>query len=338
MIIDAHAHMMNAKYFDQLADKGGKWGKERVDYGRDLSQRKPHFSDVALRVEQLERNGVDMQVITPQHTYDCNLLPGDIATQLAYTRVVNDSMAELMEDSKGRLIAAGSIPMAGFEQGSQQEMERAIRTLGLKAIGIVTNMNGKPVDAPEFEGFWASAAEMDVPVYLHPNDPAVTTGRSYEEEYDLIHNFGWPFETALMLARLVFSRIMERYPTLQVVSHHLGGGLIPFYWSRTLETYDSENQRLNYGDQVQALPKPLFDYFSRFYYDTAVGGSAPAVKCAYEVFGADQLIFATDAPWGPGSGEFRLAEYPKTIESLGLPEADKKKIFAGNVRRLLKLD
>ena len=338
MIIDAHAHMMNAKYFDQLADKGGKWGKERVDFGRDLSQRKPHFSNVALRVEQLDRNGVAMQVITPQHTYDCNLLPGDIAAQLAYARVVNDGMAELMEDSKGRLIAAGTIPMAGFEQGSRQEMERAIKTLGLKAIGIVSNMNGKPVDAPEFESFWAAADEMDIPVYIHPNDPAGTTGRSYEAEYDLIHNFGWPYETVLMLSRLVFSGIMERYPNLKVVSHHLGGGMIPFYWGRILETYEPENQRLNYGEQVEVLPKPLFDYFSRFYYDTAVGGSASAIRCAYEVFGADQLVFATDAPWGPGSGEFRLAEYPKVIESLGLPKEDKKRIFADNARRMLNLD
>jgi len=114
--------------------------------------------------------------------------------------------------------------------------------------------------------------------------------------------------------------------------------MIPFYWGRTLETYEPENQRRNYGGQVEVLPRPLFDYFSRFYYDTAVGGSAPAIRCAYEVFGADQLIFATDAPWGPGSGEFRLAEYPKVIESLGLPEEDKKKILADNARRMLNLD
>lgn len=338
MIIDAYTHMMNSQYFDQLADKGGKWGRERVDWGVAVSQRKPQFTDVALRLEQLDRNGIALQVVTPQHTFDSNLLPGDVATQLAYARVLNDGMAKLMEDSKGRLIAAGTIPMAGFEQGSRQEMERAIKTLGLKAIGIVSNINGKPLDLPEFEPFWAQAAEMGVPVYIHPNDPAGTTGRSYEAEYDLIHNFGWPFETVLVLSRLVFSGIMERYPTLKVVSHHLGGGMIPFYWGRTLETYEPENQRRNYGGQTQVLPKPLFDYFSRFYYDTAVGGSAPAIRCAYEVFGADRMIFATDAPWGPGSGEFRLAEYPKVIESLGLPEEDKRKIFADNARRMLNLD
>jgi len=89
---------------------------------------------------------------------------------------------------------------------------------------------------------------------------------------------------------------------------------------------------------IEYLPKPLFDYFSRCYYDAAVGGSAPAIRCAYEVFGADQLVFATDAPWGPESGEFRLAEYPKTIESLGLPEQDKKKILTENTHRMFDSD
>jgi len=330
--------MMNRQYFDQLADKGGKWGKERAEWGLALSQRKPHFTDVTERLGQLDRNGIDFQVVTPQHSFDCNHLPGDAATQLAYARVLNDGMAALMEDSKGRLIAAGTIPMAGMEQGSRQEMERAVKNLDLKAIGIISNIQGKPVDAPEFEPFWAQAAELDVPVYIHPNNPASTTIRSYEAEYDLIHNFGWPYETVLILSRLVFSGIMERYPTLKVVSHHLGGGLIPFYWGRILETYEPENQQQNYGGQAPVLPKPLFDYFSRFYYDTAVGGSAPAIKCTYEVFGADHMVFATDAPWGPGSGEFRLAEYPKSINSLDIPEKDKKKIFADNARRMLNLD
>jgi len=140
-------------------------------------------------VEQLDRNGIALQVVTPQYSYDSNLLPGDVATQLAYAKVLNNSMAKLMEDSKGRLIAAGTIPMAGFEQGSRQEMERIIKTLGLKAIGVVSNMNGKPLDLPEFEPFWAQAAEMGIPVYIHPNNPVSTTGRSYEAEYDLIHNF-----------------------------------------------------------------------------------------------------------------------------------------------------
>lgn len=334
MIIDAHTHGFHGQHLDQLAEAGGEWSRRTLAMLLDLTQNKPQFVDIALRLEMLDRNGIDLQVVTPPHHLDCNQLPGDVTAQLALARGINDNMARLMEDSKGRFVTAGNIPLAGFEQGGRQEMERAIKILGLKAISIPTNLKGKSPDLPEFEPFWAQAAEMNVPVYIHPNDPAGQSDRSYEAEYDMIHNFGWPFETVLILSRLVFSGIMDRYPTLKVVSHHLGGGMIPFFWGRINETYTPEKQQKIIG---RVLPKPLFEYFSRFYYDTAVGGSAPAIRCAYEVFGADQLIFATDAPWGPGTGESRLANYPKVILSLGLSDEDNRKIFEGNARRVLNL-
>ncbi len=334
MIIDAHTHGLHGKYLDQLAAVGGAQVKQSLGSIEAMMQRKPHYTDVKLRVEMLDRNGIDLQVVTPPHTLDSNLFPGDLASQLAIARAVNDNMARLTEDSKGRLLTAGNVPLVNFEQGGRQEMERVIKTLGLKAMAICSNLNGRPLDLPEFEPFWAAAAEMDVPVYIHPNDPAGRIDRSYEADYDLIHNFGWPYETVLVLARLVFSGIMERYPTLKVVSHHLGGGMIPFFMGRIEETYNPAEQEKKIG---QVLPKPLFEYFSRFYYDTASGGSGPSIKCTYEVFGVENIIFATDAPWGPGTGEVRLAEYPKVIESLGLSKVDTKKIFEDNARRMLNL-
>jgi len=334
MIIDAHAHMFHTTYLERLAEIGGRWAAKKVDEARDLVQRKPQIIDVGQRLTQLTRNSIDLQVVTPPHHLYSNLLPDDGATQLALARIINDGMARLVEESNGRLIGCGTIPLTGFEQGGWKEMDRAIKTLGLKAISLPSNFGGKPLDLPEFQPFWSQATKMGVPVYIHPNDPAKRNDRSYEADYDLIHNFGWPFETMLTLSRLVFSGITERYPALKIISHHLGGG-IPFFWGRINETYKPAAQKRAIG---RVLPKPLFDYFSLFYYDTAIGGSAAAIRCAYEVFGADRLLFATDAPFGPGTGEDRLANYPKVIKSLGLSEADNSKIFADNARRILNLD
>jgi aminocarboxymuconate-semialdehyde decarboxylase len=292
--------------------------------------------DVGARLAQLDRNGIDLQVVAP--TGGELYVTDDSGQQLAMARIINDGMTRLMEESKGRLIGGGTVPLTEFDHDGGKEMTRAIKTLGLKAITVPSNFKGKPLDVPELEPFWAQAAEMGVPIYIHPAAPGSYRDRSYEGEYDLNHNFGWPFETMLALSRLVFSGLMERYPTLKIVGHHLGGG-IPFFWGRTNETYDltnvthtAENEAIDRG-----LSKPLFDYFSLFYYDTAIGGSASAIRCAYEVFGANQLLFATDAPNGPGSGEVRLATYPNVIKSLGLPEADNTKIFADNARRMINL-
>jgi aminocarboxymuconate-semialdehyde decarboxylase len=262
-----------------------------------------------------------------------SFMPEDIERKLKAVRVINDGMAKLVDESKGKFIALGTVPLEDFNKHGRHELERAVNTCGLKGVTIASHWYGKPLDSDEFKDFWARAAEMDLPVYIHPADAVVPDGRPYEAEFDLAHNFGWPFETILVLSRLVFSGVLERHPALKIVSHHLGGGT-PFFWGRIQETYAPEKQEKLIG---RKLPKSLYDLFSLFYYDTAVGGNASAIKCAYEVFGADRLVFATDAPFGPGTGEERLATYPKVIESLGLPEIDNDKLFAGNVKKIFNL-
>ncbi len=335
MIIDGHTHGYHGKHLDRLADTGGDWAAKRIAVELRVAKERPQRFDVAYRVEQLDRFGFDLQVVTPGHHLDANLCPAKAPAKLVYAKALNDNMARLMEDSGGRLLTVASIPLESFERGGQEEMERAIGTLGLKAVMLPSHIDGKPIDLPEYEPFWAQAAQMDVAVYIHPRDPITDKGRSYEADYDLIHLFGWPFETVLALTRLVFSGVMERYPTLKVVSHHLGGGMVPFFLGRIFETYEPQNQEKLIG---KVLPKPLGDYFSSFYYDTAVGGSPAAIRCAYEEFGADRLVFATDAPNGPKGGESRLANYPGVIRSLGLSEAENEKIFSGNIRKVLNLE
>ncbi|MFC2072331.1 amidohydrolase family protein [Chloroflexota bacterium] len=334
IIIDAHSHGLHGKYIEPLLNAGGNWIRKTLDNPPHMVITMPPYADVDLRVEWIQRFGIDFQVVTFQPTMDSNLLPGDISAQLALARAINDNMAHLQDDSKGHLFATASIPLIRFENGGRQEMERAINTLGLKAVTLPSNLRGKPLDLPEFESFWALAASMGIPVYIHPVDAMDNDHRGYEENYGLMHNFGWPFETQLALSSLVFSGIMERYPNLKVVAHHLGGG-IPFLWGRIIETYSSVTQERVIG---HVLPKPIADYFSMFYYDTAIGGNSAAIKCAYDNLGADNIVFATDAPYGPSRGEVRLATYPSVIKSLGLSEADNKKIFVDNARKMLNLE
>jgi len=302
-----------------------------------VTPKKPHFFDPVLRVEMMDRNGFDFQVVTPPNYLDPNCMPADSSAQLQLAKAVNENMTRLSEVSGGRLIGIGTIPLIDFEKGPSKELERAIRTLGLKGINLPSNVFGRPLDAPEFEPFWAQASAMGVPVFIHPVDPEPQRDRAYEKEYDMTHNFGWPFETILTLARLVFSGVMGKYPELKIISHHLGGG-IPFLWGRISETYASNNREGHPERNLSPhLTKPLYDYFRSFYYDTAVGGGGPAVRCTREVFGADRIVFATDAPWGPGTGEVRLVNYPEVIRSLGFTNEEDDKIFAGNIRNVLGL-
>ena len=337
MIIDAHTHALHGPSLDKVIQAGGDAAKKLIDIEVAWTEKNEiaMYLDPKRRVESLNKYGIDYQVCTPGgHRLDVNIFPGGAKLRLNMAKALNDNMARLMEDSKGKLLCVGNVPLKGFNDDGAKEMERAMK-LGLKGMNVPSHIDGKPLDAPEFDGFWAKAMAMDIPVWIHPRDPVRKRDRAYEAEFDLIHNFGWPFETVLALARMVFSGFMDRFPRLKIVSHHLGGGMIPFFFGRTMETYMPEKQQRLIG---KTLPRSLYDYFSSFYFDTAVGGSVPAIRCCYEVFGkADRMIFATDAPYGPRHGEGRLETYPKVIKSLGLSESENEKIFSGNVKKLLNL-
>jgi aminocarboxymuconate-semialdehyde decarboxylase len=324
MIIDANTHGLHGGYFQPLLKAGGKWAKQQVEEDRERARPRPELHDPKLRLQQMDRFNIDYQVVTPGHWIDSDRYPGAATTKTAIARALNDNMAKLMEVGKGRMAAVGTISLLGFETGGRQEMERAIKQLGLKGFSVASNIVGKPLDI--FEPFWAAAEEMNVPVYIHPRHPQSYGGRLYEKDYNLAQTYGWPYETVLSLARLVLSGIMKRYPSLNIVSHHLGGGMIPFFMGRLLN-----------GIANRQAAADMLKQFKLIYYDTAVGSNASAMRLALDVLGSERIVFASDVPWGLNSGNDRLGSYPKLIRSLGLPDKVTNGIFSNNILRIIKI-
>ncbi len=330
MIIDIHTHMINGKDLDSLTDVCGSPMKKALQNARGITKVKPQATDVVARVAQMDRCGIDYQLATPMPSLDPNNMPLDTATEIAACKAINDSMARITEESKGRIMCAGAVPLSDIAKQGGKEMERVVKHLGLKGFSVTTNIKGKPLDAPQFRDFWACAAGLTTTVFLHPADSAGTGDRSYEADYELNVVFGWPFETTLALCRLVFSGVMEEFPGLKIVNHHLGG-MIPFYWARMQEHWVPEYA----GRSGVALKRPMKEYFGKFYYDTAVGDSPDSINQVYKLFGADHLVFATDAPFGPGNGDERLRLYPEVIRKLALSKEDINSILGENAKMLL---
>lgn len=333
LIIDMFTHMAHKSYLEELKASGKALVTSGANEIYKLAGDLPQATDPRRRVEILDKSGIDKQVVTLYHAVDCNVITKDPEYKLTLARSINDSMARIVEESKGRLISAASVPLDMLEEGGLKEMDRAVKNLGLKAVALPTHIQGKPLDSPQYRPFWSRASELGVPVFIHPANPA-QVGRTYEAEYRLTHVFGWPFETCLSLTRLVLSGIMEAHPDLKVVSHHLGGGMVPFLWERVQESYLDKMQRQLLG---HVLSKPVYEYFRLFYYDTAVGVNAAAIKYTCELFGAEQVVLGTDFPHGLNGGIDRLNDYPRIIKSLDIPEAGKNKILGGNAQKILNL-
>jgi predicted TIM-barrel fold metal-dependent hydrolase len=333
-IIDAHTHFSPQMYMSKIKNASTAGERQVELLMREQLAHKPHASSLEMRIADLDKYKIDYEVATMQPTLDPNLLPVKDDALDEYCRLANDSLAQMMNDSKGRIYCLGAIPIKASRDIAIGEMRRAIKDLGLKGFFVLSNIDGIPVD--NFDVVWSEASKLGVPVWIHPADGPKSQCRPYEDEYDLLHVLGWPYETSLLLTRLVVSGVMDKYPNLNVVSHHLGG-MIPYLAGRMAESYDGKT--IAKPDQTPAkLARPsVLDYFKKFFYDTAVGGSEAAIKCCIETFGVESVVFATDYPWGPDHGRSRLASYPGKIRSLGLSKADEEKIFSGNVSKILKL-
>src|SRR6476646_8746083 len=146
--------------------------------------------------------------------------------------------------------------------------------------------------------------------------------------------FGWPYETTIAMCRLVFDGIYDRHPKLKIITHHLGGGMIPFFDGRIGAGMEVLGQRTLEEDHTKVLSwltRPHLDYFKEFYADTAMFGGTYGLPCGLEFFGGDKVVFASDAP---------LAGIPmhiKALDGLNLDKATRQKIMHGNAEKLLNM-
>jgi predicted TIM-barrel fold metal-dependent hydrolase len=253
-------------------------------------------------------------------------------------RIANDEMAELVAKYPDRFVTAcACLPMSDVD-ATLAEIDRAIGELGFRGVEIFTDINGKPLDAPEFLPIFEKMQAYDLPILLHPRRTNSTPDYATEDRsrFLVYTNFGWPFESSAAMARLAFGGVLERCPTLTIITHH-AGGLIPFFHKRIELSWDFNRERMGYQDDGQTLSRSPIDYYRRFYCDTAIQGNTPALMCAYEFFGADHMVFATDTPYDNELGSRLYRETIPAVAAMPIAEADRRKIFEGNARRLFKL-
>ena len=222
-----------------------------------------------------------------------------------------------------------------------QEIDRALSNLKAVGIQIFTNVNGRPLDDPEFAPIFERMARAERPIWLHPTRTAKFADYATEQssKFELWWAFGWPYETSIAMARIAFAGHYDRFPNLRVITHHMGG-MIPYFAGRIGPGLDQLGVRTDDEDltvHLKRLKKRPFDYFKMFLADTALFGAHDAMACGLAFFGADQVVFASDFPFDPEKGTFNIRETIRDIDSLDIPDTDRKKIYEGNARRLLRM-
>ena len=330
IIVDAYAHISPPGYTGFIREK------YPVMWNQILGTCPPLF-DMDRRFRIMDNYPEIVQVLTigPVPPIEDFAGPGQ-TPELA--RMANDEMAELVSKYRERFAAAiALLPMNNIEE-ALKETDRAINTLGFKGIYVHSNINGKPLDAPEFWPLWEKLAGYNLPVYIHPwrSDSFADYQTENATKYGIASIFGWPYETTAAMTRIVFSGILEKYPGLKIVTHHCGG-LVPYYQQRIFQHYGQQALGPK-GGYLRALSKTPLEYYRMFYNDTAIHGNTAALMCAYDLWGADHMIFGADMPLGDYYFGFR--SYRQTInaiEAMNIPAEEKTRIFSGNAIDLLRL-
>jgi predicted TIM-barrel fold metal-dependent hydrolase len=332
--IDVFTHIWPEPFFKALLKITGEMQSITARSGRV-----PMMTDLDRRFEVMDMFGEDYcQVLSlASPPLDAIASPGE-ALQLS--RIGSDSMAELCRKYPDRFPGFIGTAVLSHADGCVAECRRAVEDLGAVGMQIFTNVNGKPLDLPEFARFFEYMAKAGKPVWLHParSETFADYRTEARSEYEIWWTFGWPYETSAAMARMVFSKFFDRFPDLKVITHH-AGGMVPFFEGRVGAGWDQMGKRTTDRDltpAIKELKRPHLDYFKEFYADTASFGSRKAIEHAIEFFGRDRVLFASDAPFDPEGGPMYIRETIRIIDAFE-DEALKKHIYQDNAVGLLGL-
>ena len=271
------------------------------------------------RLRELDSMGIDMQLVLPSPPQCYYTVPLDIGVKAAC--MINDGLAEYVARKPDRFVALGTVPLMNGSEAAR-ELERCMKTLGMKGAQILTNVGGRELSDPAYAAFWKKAEELGSLVVIHPN--GFTEARRFTRFY-FNNVIGNPLETTIALHYLIFDGVIERHPNLKLLAVH-GGGYLPTYSGRIDHAWGARS------DSQADLPHPPTTYLKKIYFDTVVF-TPQQLRELVRDFGADHIIMGTDYPFD--MGEYDPIGHVASVEEFDPPTV--AAIAGGNARRLLGL-
>jgi aminocarboxymuconate-semialdehyde decarboxylase len=322
MKFDLHTHFYTDAFFQTIRDLPSEFSFGASSTGQTIITHHgarffgvtPAMTDVAKRIEDMDRVGIDVEVVSLSTP---NVFFTDAAHQPEVAKMMNDSYAELIARHPKRFKGFASIPMDAPD-AALAELHRAIDTLKLNGVILLSNIGGKPLTSPEYRPFFEEANRMKLCIFLHPMIPAHS---DQFREYVLGPIIGFPFDTSLAVARMCYDGMFEELPEIRWIIGHLGGA-IPYLMERM------DNGFRDFADcrvKINNLPSV---YLKRLYYDT-VSFSPYTLKMVRDMVGADHMVMGSDYPHLLGSIDRAVT----SIETFEIE--DQEKIFSATALGIL---
>jgi len=333
--IDIHHHFVP----EQVIEQGKRYGKA---LGVEVSEEKDgsiHFAfggrryglqqgltDVEPRLALMDKSRIAMAALDPS----TNILGYDLRGEQAesWCRLYNQCVSEFLEKHPDRFTAMAAVPIQEPSRAARV-LEHAVTELGFRGAYIATNVNHRYYESDEFDPFWAMAQDLDVLVFMHPENPA---GTELMGSFGLRLVCGNPADTTLSLGMLIYSGVFDRFPKLKLCTCQ-GGGFFPYHVGRFDREFLTGKQATRRADRPNAPRCKLMPsaYLKNLYFDTLVY-DVETLEFLRRKVGAEHLMLGTDFPYV--LGDWQGVE---KIASLSCAEIEKSAILEGNARKLLKL-
>src|SRR5262245_17715791 len=260
--LDIHTHYYTQSFFQKISDSGGQFsfttdpaGRTIITYnGARFFGITPPMTDVSKRLEDMDRVGIDVEVISLSTP---NVFFAEPKAQPDVAKMMNDAYADLITKYPRRFKGFASIPMDAPD-AALNELHRAVNNLKLNGVILLSNIRGDALTDPRYRPFFQEANRMGICVFLHPMIPA---NSEPFKEYVLGPIIGFPFDTTLAVARLCFDGMLKDFPDIKWIIAHAGGAL-PYLMERIVSGYRDFAETKVKIDQL-----PSF-YLRKLYYDT----------------------------------------------------------------------
>jgi predicted TIM-barrel fold metal-dependent hydrolase len=279
----------------------------------------PKMIDIEKKLRDMEDMKIDVAVLSHGFPFGADVLGGREADYWAQR--INDHLAGIIDRYPGKFVGFGSIGFGDCQQ-SIAEVDRCIKKLGFKGFQVFSNIGNKVLDSSEFMPILKHIGLLGVPIHLHP---AIPLNRIGLDSANMFLPLGFPYDSSLNTLRLIQSGLFDETPDLKLIVAHVGG-VIPYLWGR-IGTYSAPSPLV---PDAPRLAHPLDHYLRRLYVDT-VCYNVEALKCCYEVMGAEHLLYGTDHPFG------RYDVAAELVQQLNCPAHDRDLIHHGNAARLLNV-
>ena len=321
MVIDFQHHYVPV----ELAKKRGLYAEETTylkEGGLRATTMHKRLYDLDLQLREMSEAGIDVSVLS------CLL---GWSAPMDECRLINDDLAKVQANYPGKFVGLAQAPVLEGQEAIQ-EIDRAVRNLGLKGVTITSQTKGVSLDAPKLYDLYEKICELDVPIFVHP--ALAPVGYDLLQDYDLPRVLGREVDLTVATTRLIAGGVLDRFPDLKLVIAHFGGGIAAV-----------KDRLLAKGYRFGTLKRPFADYFDMLYFDLAgFEGGLAALHCALQGIRPERLLFASDYPQDftgvntdTGREMKELKAYIDAVRALALSDATKEAILGRTAAQLLKL-